>query len=223
MQLRLAGAVVCGLVAVHGSARGDDAGATRDEPAAPDPAPRGPLVQLRSAAFAPLGGAVPLPMGSLDRVVRSERVPIRLDLGYRLPHVYAGVFGQKSHGTIESARLTSGEPAPSPGSVSSFELGATAEYHFLPRALLDPWAGVYGARRSIWIANDGATGVRFRGPELGLCAGVDARVARPLTVGVFVTAGYSVLNVSFADDSHPLDSHAKTTWLGAGLRVSAFL
>jgi hypothetical protein len=184
---------------------------------------QGPLIQLRSAVDTPVGGALPLPMRRLDRVIGTELIPIRLDFGYRLPHLYAGVFGQKSHGTTQNARLTSADGAASGGAASSYELGATVEYHFTTTALIDPWIGIYGARRSIWLSNSSANGVRFRGPEGGLTAGIDIRVARPLLLGVFVSAGYSSLGVSFTDDSHPIDAHAKVTWLGLGLRISSIL
>ena len=217
-----ASSLVAVLVLLPVSSRADDG--AKESPtavAAAEPSTRGVVVQLRSAVALPYGGAVDLPMQSLQRVLHAEVVPIRLDFGYRLDRFYAGVFAQKSHGDTSAAQLTSSNGAASAPRVTDFELGATAEYHFfLDARLFDPWLGIYAARRSMWLTTGDAQGVRLKGPEAGVTAGVDWMLMTRLTMGAYVTLGHSLLAVSLDDDSHPLDSRAKVSWLGAGLRGS---
>jgi hypothetical protein len=199
-----------------------------DRPPEPDVLPRetpmqGGIFQARSSAGAPIGGSVPLAMGRIDRVIRAELVPIRLDLGYRIPHFYVGAFAQKSHEKTSDTQLTTTSRPATSCTATDFELGVTAEYHFTPEAFVQPWTGIFAARRSMLFTSDDAQSVRFKGPELGLTGGVDLRVMQRLLIGGFANASYSPLSVSLDDNSAPIDSHAKVFWFGAGLRVSLLL
>lgn len=194
-----------------------------DKPVA-EPYPlQGPIVQLRSGVGVVSGGTLPLPMQRLDRVIRAELVPIRIDLGYRIPHFYIGGYAQKSHEKTASTQLVNPDRPASPCTANDFELGATIEYHPLPTALAQPWIGIYGARRSMWITSDDGQGMRMKGPEAGITGGVDVRLGRRFGLGAFVTAGMSILAVSFDDDTSPLTTHANVGWFGAGIRVWTML
>jgi len=156
-------------------------------------------------------------------VIRTELVPIRIDLGYRIPHFYVGGFAQKAHETTDPQRLTSETSAAKACTVNDFEMGATVEYHFAPDARAEPWVGIYGARRILWLTRDDGEGLRLKGPEGGLTAGFDVRVGRRFGLGAYVSGGYSILAVSFADDTSPLTTHAKATWVGLGVRAWSIL
>lgn len=168
----------------------------------------------------------------------SVRVPIGLDLGYRLnPEWWLGLEAGAGVGPV-------GDDCPSAANCewSSLRLGAQAIAHLDPYDSLDPWLGVVVGYE--WLRSSVGLSIPFNdddgfeqtavakarellgGPQVALQGGLNFSLGNHLALGPFATAAAGMYLTNSYDcppqlpcpDSGNVESKRVHAWLGIGVR-----
>jgi opacity protein-like surface antigen len=162
--------------------------------AAPPPelSPVGFDLALRAAYGVPYGDA----KGSSFPDVVPGAVHIGIEVGYFFtPNFYVGGYFTFGFATGDSSAGTACSDVDSSCSATPIRLGASARWHFLPRELLDPWAGlgvgyeIVNVSESTSTSNE-AQSASLHGFEAMFQAGVDYKPRPFYGIGPFIESSF---------------------------------
>jgi hypothetical protein len=177
----------------------------------------------RAGYALPAGDAIGAPGGqralALGDVVTAA-LPLALEAGYRLarPVVVGAYVG------YARALLGTLQGCPVPGVncwASRVVAGAQAQIHALPRAALDPWAGL-AVGYEVLDVDSQLGGGSLRGGEVTGQAGVDWRAQARVAIGPFVDvgAGWFLACTNSSGAPCTLPAIGQHEWVTVGLRAA---
>jgi len=203
----------------------EDAAPDAAAPEAPDAAPAVPLAKpppemkpsgfglaLRAAYAIPYGTAKDGPPSAALSGIMPGAVHIGIDLGYFLdPHFYLGAYFTYGFSIGDSTVGSACADPEASCSATPIRLGIGARWHFLPKEMLDPWAGL-GLGYEIVNVTDANSGQSesLNGFEGMLQAGVDYKPKPFYGVGPFIESSLG---------HYASSGSAVHGWLDIGIRL----
>jgi outer membrane protein W len=148
-----------------------------------------------------------------------SQVPIWLDAGYLVtPNLLVGLYGQYGFLTVandcDHSEICSAH---------EIRFGVQGQYHLAPTRTIDPWLGAGFGYELVSLHNrqgGNREDVGFNGWEfLNLQAGVDFEVARPFSLGPFLSVSFDRFShAKFNDQSYDIPDKAWHEWITLGVK-----
>lgn len=180
----------------------------------PVEAPRNALELGVGAQYSQGMGRLSARHGDTVRSIAGAGATGEVNVGWRFtPHFSMGVYGTGS-------QFDANDRLPSGTNVRGMTAGIQANYHFNPFRAMDPWVGIGGGWRGLWVVPERGAVTARQGLDIArLQIGADYRIAPELAIGPVIGADVSM----FLSEKFPQETMAPINGPRLNLFVSAGL